>query len=212
MERKNSVGHATGRIFIPFAFLSLCFVIGAVVGQVLAFTNPVLTAPELRESLNEYCQRRNPDTVTLSLTLSALWVWFRVPVLAFLWGFTSLGVPLCCLTVSAFGFFLSFSVGSFAAAFGWQGVLISAAALGIRTLISLPCVFLLCLSSMERAAWLSGLAAGRLRRPGFCPAQRTRRFTCTFCVAVLLLGTALDIACTPRLLRLILPLLSLAGA
>ena len=121
------------------------------------------------------------------------------PALTFLWGFTSLGVPLVCLTAAGFGFALSFSLGCFAAAFGWEGILLSASAMGFRALVTLPCFFLLALTSMDRAAWL------------FRPSGRTRpdrRICAAVCTAVLLAGAAADCYVTPRLLRLALDWLS----
>ena len=176
-------------------WLSLCFLAGAALGQVLALGAPDATALELQRLLSDY--RDNPAPP--KLTLSALAAWFRVPALTFLCGFTSLGVPLACLTAVGFGFALSFSLGCFAAAFGWRGVVLSASAMGFRAFVTLPCFFLLALTSMDRAAWL------------FRPSGRTRpdrRICAAVCTAVLLAGAAADCYVTPRLLRFALDWLS----
>lgn len=188
--------------------LSVCFLAGACLGQVLSRADPDSAAPALRQSLSDYYRNRESAHISLSLTLLTLWTWFRGPVLAYLWGFTSLGVPLSCLTAAAYGFLLSFSVGCFAAAFGWAGVPLSASAMGIRVLVTLPCFFVLSLTSMERAAWLFRLASGRPRRTETRP---DRRGAVVLCAAVLLAGAALDLFCTPRLLRLTLEWLAGAG-
>ena len=176
-------------------WLSLCFLAGAALGQVLALGAPDATALELQRLLSDY--RDNPAPP--KLTLSTLAAWFRVPALTFLCGFTSLGVPLACLTAAGFGFALSFSLGCFAAAFGWEGILLSASAMGFRALVTLPCFFLLALTSMQRAAWL-------FRPSG--KARPDRRLCVAFCAAVLLAGAAADLYVTPRLLRLTLDWLS----
>ena len=196
MEKNTRAENA----FAPVPGLSVRFFIGVCLGQVLARLSPD-AAPALRQSLNDYYHARQSVTPDLSLTLATLWTWFRGPLLAYLWGFTSVGVPLVRLTAIAYGFLLSFSVGCFAAAFGWEGILLSAAAMGIRVLITLPCFFALSLASMERAAWLFRLASGRLRRPETIPA---RRLCVALCAAALLAGAALDLTVTPRLLRLTL--------
>ncbi len=173
-------------------WLSLCFLAGAALGQVLALGAPDATALELRQLLSDY--RDAPATPK-----PALAAWFRVPALAFLCGFTSLGVPLACLTAAGFGFALSFSLGCFAAAFGWEGILLSASAMGFRAFVTLPCFFLLALTSMDRAAWL------------FRPSGRTRpdrRAVVAVCAAILLAGAAADCYVTPRLLSLALDWLS----
>ena len=74
-----------------------------------------------------------------NMVLSALVLYFRYPLLAFLLGFASIGIVLLpCLTV-AFGFFLSFSVCCFTAAFGPGGVLVALAVFGLRCLVTRPC-------------------------------------------------------------------------
>lgn len=182
--------------------LSLCFAAGAALGQVLT---PGSVAPELQEVLLDYCRNRENAQISWPVALSALAAWLRAPALAYLWGFTPLGVPLVCLTAAAFGFLLSFSLGCFAAAFGWEGVLLGASAMGLRVLLTLPCFVLLSLTSMERAAWLFRLSVGRAVRT---EARPNRRGVAAACAAVLLAGAALDLRLTPRLLRLTLEWLS----
>lgn len=184
LDRKFHAGSAV-------VCLSLCFLAGAGAGQALAFGVPDAAAPELRRSLADYYRNREASQVSASLALSTLLTWFRAPAVAFLCGFTSLGAPLVCLTAAGFGFLLSFSVGCFAASLGWEGVALSASVLGIRAAVTMPCFFLLSLSSMRRAAWLAGR---RSRRPD-------RRACVTLCALVLLSGAALDLYATPRLLR-----------
>lgn len=181
------------------ARLSLCFVVGATLGQVLALGAPDKTALELRQLLSDYYRNRESVPLNPPLALRTLAAWFRVPALTFLWGFTSLGVPLVWLTAAGFGFALSFSVGCFAAAFGWEGIPLSAAAMGVRAFVTLPCFFALALTSMDRAAWL-------FRPDG--KARPDRRALAALCTAVLLAGAALDLYATPRLLRLALDWLS----
>ena len=176
--------------------LSLCFLAGAGAGQVLALGTPGASVDELRRVLSDYCRNLQPSPVSVPLAASTLVIWFRMPLLVFLWGFTSLGVPLVCLTTAAFGFLLSFSVGCFAAAFGWVGILLSAAALGIRAALTMPCFFLPSLSSMERAAWLFRVSGGKRAAPP------DRRMCTALCTLLLLSGAALDLYATPYLLRL----------
>ena len=195
LERIRKAGGGT------LALLSLCFVAGAAFGQVLALAAPDAAASELRQILSDYYQNRQNAQVGLSAALFTLFAWFRAPVLAFLCGFTPLGVPLVCLTAAAFGLLPSFSLGCFAAAFGWRGVALCASAMGFRALVTLPCFFLLALSSVERAAWLFRVSTGRARRGEARPKRRRRA---ALCALVLLAGAALDLYGTPRLLRLTL--------
>ena len=188
--------------------LILCFSFasGAVAGQVLAFRTPDAVAFELRQSLTNYYQRPDADQIG---AFPLLLTWFPFPALSFLWGFAAPGVALISLTAALFGFLLSFSAGCFAASFGWEGVLLSAAAIGVRALISLPCFFLISLSSMDRAAKLFRLSSGRVARPDALPALPTRLPSLILCVVILLAGAALDYSVTPRLLRFVLDWIAL---
>ena len=197
LDKKHNRATAQGHAVLC---LSLCFLVGAGAGQALSFGSPAVPVSELRRFLTDYYQNMDPSEISVSLAASTLFAWFRMPLLVFLWGFTSLGVPLVCLTATAFGFLLSFSVGCFAAAFGWEGVLLSASALGIRAAVTMPCFFLLSLSSMERAAWLFRLSGGT--RPAALGVRPDRRLCVTVCALMLLLGAAADLYVTPRLLRL----------
>lgn len=201
LERIRKAGGDSGGLLL----LSLCFAAGAAFGQLLALGVPDAVALEVQASLSDYCRSRESAPLSLSAALPTLAAWLRAPALAFLWGFTPLGVPLACLTATAFGFLLSFSLGCFAAAFGWQGAVLGAAAMGLRVLITLPCFFLLSLTSMERAAWLFRLSAGRVGRTETRP---KRGGLAAFCTLILLAGAALDLRFTPRLLRLTLDWLS----
>lgn len=114
--------------------------------------------------------------------LSAVVIYFRYPLLAFLLGFASIGVVLLpCVTV-AYGFFLSFSVCCFTAAFGAGGVLLALAVFGLRCVVTLPCYFLLAVPSWGTSACRPGrlvwegtaLRSGHIR-PGLVAAVGPQR-------------------------------------
>ena len=142
--------------------LALFFFGGAVLGQVLAGRVPDNTGGELRRYLEEYV-RLEGDPPALAV-LSAAVVYFRYPLLAFLLGFASIGVVLLPVSAAAFGFFLSFAVCCFTAAFGPDGVLLALAAMGLRCLVAVPSYFLLAASSLGTAAGLAAVSFGGGRR------------------------------------------------
>ena len=125
------------------------------------------------------------------------------PVLAFLLGFASIGVVLLPVSAAAFGFFLSFAVCCFTAAFGPDGVLLALAALGLRCVVTMPCFFLLASSSCGTAAGLAAVSFGSGRRTApACGRVDWRRFGA--CSLALAAGVCGELTLTPALLRLAL--------
>ena len=98
--------------------LALFFLAGVLLGQVLSGRVPDTTGDELRRYLEDYVRLGGEGAPTVQTALSALVIYFRYPLFAFLLGFASIGVVLLPCVTAAYGFFLSFSVCCFTAAFG----------------------------------------------------------------------------------------------
>ena len=185
-------------------FLALLFLGGVLLGHVLAGRVPDTTGDELGRYLTEYLRLDGDTERTAATVLSAAVIYFRYPLLAFLLGFTSLGVLLLpCFTV-AYGFFLSFSVCCFTAAFGADGVLLALAVFGLRCAVTLPCYLLLAVPAWGTSAALAALSFGQGRRAAPVVYGRNcwARFGCV--IAVLSAGMCVDLFLSPWLLRLIL--------
>ena len=181
--------------------LALFFLCGAILGQVLAGRVPGETGLELRQYLEDYV--RLGGEVSPGAAVSAAAVYFRYPLLAFLLGFASIGVVLLPVSAAAFGFFLSFAVCCFTAAFGPDGVLLALAALGLRCVVTMPCFFLLASSSCGTAAGLAAVSFGSGRRTApACGRVDWRRFGA--CSLALTAGVCGELTLTPALLRLAL--------
>lgn len=182
--------------------LSLFFLCGVFLGQVLAGRVPAAAEQELTEYLRGYVtldSHISPQTV-----LSAVLLYVRYPLLAALLGFASIGVVLLPGVTAAFGFFLSFSVSCFAAAFGPDGVVLALAVLGLRCLVTLPCYFLLAVHSWGSSAMLASLSFGRGRRSA--PVTYGSKWWTRFvvCFLVLLAGVCAELLCAPLFLRMAL--------
>ena len=132
-------------------FLALFFFAGILLGQVFSSRVPDATGDELARYLSDF------------LKVAAV-LYFRYPLAAFLLGFASIGVLLLPAATGIFGFFLSFSVCCFTAAFGSDGVLLALAVFGLRCAVTLPCYFLLAVPSLERSMALACLSFGSGRR------------------------------------------------
>ena len=104
--------------------LALFFLAGVLLGQVLSGRVPDTTGDELRRYLEDYVRLGGEGAPTVQTALSALVIYFRYPLFAFLLGFASIGVVLLPCVTAAYGFFLSFSVCCFTAAFGVTGMIL----------------------------------------------------------------------------------------
>ena len=98
-------------------FLALFFFSGIILGQVFSRHVPDAAGDELSRYLTDFLKVEQEDPASRT-ALSAALLYFRYPLSAFLLGFASIGVLLLPLLTGAFGFFLSFSVCCFTAAFG----------------------------------------------------------------------------------------------
>ena len=101
-------------------FLALFFFAGIILGQVFSGHVPDAAGAELTRYLRDYLKVEEAERASVT-ALAAAVLYFRYPLAAFLMGFASIGVLLLPLATAAFGFFLSFSVCCFTAAFGSDG-------------------------------------------------------------------------------------------
>ncbi|MCI8802829.1 MAG: hypothetical protein HFG01_05750 [Oscillibacter sp.] len=191
-----------GQPLARLLFLALFFFGGLLLGQVLAGRVPPPAGEELTRYLTDYLQVEGD--VSPAAALSAAVLYFRYPLAAFFLGFASIGVLLLPLVSGAFGFFLSFSVCCFTAAFGSDGVLLALTVFGLRCAITLPCYFLLAVPAWERSAALASLSFGRGRRAAPAAYGRSGWMGLAAVSAVLLAGVGAELLLSPWLLRQIL--------
>ena len=190
--------------FLPrLLFLAAFFFGGVCLGQVLAGRVPDATGQELRRYLESYLALEGGGLTPGDLW-AALVLYGRYPLLAFLLGFASIGVVLLPLTSAAFGFFLSFSVSCFTAAFGTDGVLLALGVFGLRCAVTLPCYFLLAVPALGTSSALASLSFGRGRRAAAVTYGREHWRGLAVCAGVLAAGLCVDLLWGQRLLRLLL--------
>ena len=151
-KRTSDTGHAP---FLPrLLLLASCFLGGILLGQVVLGRVPDETGVELSRYLTDYMRLEQTGSWSAQALLSALVLYLRYPLLAFILGFASIGVVLLPCAALSFGFFLSFSVCCFTAAFGTDGMLLALAMFGVRCAVTLPCFLLLAVPSLETSAAL----------------------------------------------------------
>lgn len=188
-------------LWLQMLLLALFFLCGIFLGQVLASRVPSDAGEELSDYLRRYLTLE--EDRSSQVVLSTFMLYFRYPLLAVLLGFASIGVALLPCVTAAFGFFLSFSVCCFTAAFGENGVVLALAVFGLRCAVTLPCYFLLAVPAWRTSASLASASFGRRRRTAVpCDTQWWRRLA--VCSAVLLAGICVDLYCSPWLLELAL--------
>lgn len=187
--------------------LAFCFAGGVFCGQVLAGKMSDAVAEQLSAYLRDYV--RLDRTASSDAILPALVLYFRYPLLAFLLGFSAVGVILLPCLTAAFGFFLSFSVCCFTAAFGENGLLTAFAAVGWRCLVTLPVFFLLAVPAWGMSAGLASLSFGRGQRGTPVSCGRAWWLRSALCMAILLIGVCVELVLPSALLRLALGRLSL---
>ncbi len=184
-------------------FLALFFFVGVILGQVFSGRIPDATGDELARYLTDFLKVGEGEP-TPRTVLSAAALYFRYPLAAFLLSFASIGVLLLPLITGAFGFFLSFSVCCFTAAFGSDGVLLALAVFGLRCAVTLPCYFLLAVPAWERSVTLACLSLGGGRRtaPVLCGQAWCTRFAVIS--GALLAGMCADLTLAPWFLQQLL--------
>ena len=184
-------------------FLALFFLAGIFFGQVSASRVPASAGEELEHYLSGYLQVGGETSPQVALTAAVLY--FRYPLAAFFLGFASAGVVLLPVLTGAFGFFLSFSVCCFTAAFGPDGVLLALAVFGLRCAVTLPCYFLLAVPAWEASAGLASLSSGKGGRRAAPPVGGGNRWARLGGVSIALLaGMCAELMLSPEFLRMVL--------
>lgn len=130
--------------------------------------------------------------------------YFRLPVAISLLGLAVCGTWIVPALVFGQGFFLAYSIHCYSVCLGRAGVLLAAAAFGIRCLFLLPCVFYLASRSLSRATCLRD---GKTLRDCSSAGIRTS-YPLFFCFIALLIGCIIELSLVPRLIALVLPQIS----
>lgn len=184
--------------------LALFFLAGVLLGQVLSGRVPDTTGDELRRYLEDYVRLGGEGAPTVQTALSALVIYFRYPLFAFLLGFASIGVVLLPCVTAAYGFFLSFSVCCFTAAFGVDGVLLAPG--GVRPAVFGDPALLFPAGGglLGDVRGLGGRVLGRGRRTAPVVYGRACWVRFGACCLALLAGVCAELFLSPVLLRLML--------
>ena len=186
--------------------LALFFLLGLFFGYLVAERHAGTLAGEIRAYLEEFTSRHVDISDGAKSFAYTLLCYFRYPLLAFLCGFASLGALFLPLLSTAFAFSLSYSVCCFAFALGRDGVMLAASLFAFRSLISVPCYFLLAYPAFGTSLSLLRFTFGLAERN--TATLYSRMYFYRFLIAMLFLLSAavIDPWLSSRLLSLCLPL------
>lgn len=177
------------------------FFLGLLLGRSAALRVPQEALAEVESYLRDFVSLERlpfPETV-----ISTVILYFRYPLIAFFLGFVSVGLLFLPLMGAVFGFFLSFSVCCFSAAFGPRGVVLALVIFGLRCALTIPCFFLLAIPSAESASALAGLGhKGRRVAPVIYGRECWLRLLVV--TAVLVCGVLVELMIAPYFLDAIL--------
>lgn len=174
------------------------FTLGALGGALLALRVAEGGAEALEAYLEQFFSLARDGELAQPSFFMLLWRALRWPLLAFLLGFSALGVLFLPLLSSLRGFFLAFSVASFTRSYARKGLAASFLLLGVPGSVYLPVFFLLCAQSL-RAAWaLTGRTPGQSRRE--MPYDRDYFLRCGVCAAAMFAGLLIEWVALPTLL------------
>lgn len=180
--------------------LSLFLLLGVLAGYALAGQTAAEGSDELRRYLDACLAQSAALPLSAGTVLRTVFCYYRAAVLAFLLGFSLIGVVGVPLLFAAQGLVLSFSLFTFAAAIGREAFLLLPALFALRLAFVLPCTFLLGTAAWDKARSLASLSFGggkRIRPVVYGSAYWYRFFACCVC---LLIGSALELLLVPPLL------------
>lgn len=184
------------------SLLGLCFLVGLYLGYLYAAKHADEVSPEIRRYINEYAKGSGEVRDGVGSFLYALFCYLRYPLAAFLCGFASFGILLLPVLAGTFAFSLGYSVCCLAFAFGKSGVALAASLFAFRSILSLPCFFLLAypafLTSLALARYACGKGTGNA---ALYPTSYFYRFF--LALAFLTAGAAMDVRLSSALFSLL---------
>lgn len=189
-----------GPVTASLIILAVLFFLGGIAGDAYSKTCGEAAGDAFREYLSDYCLLYNQNRVNTSL-IRCVVLYFGYICIAFLLGFSSLGVVLTPVLSAVFGFSSFYTVSCFAQTFGGTGVFLAASLIAIRLLFTLPSFFLVASEALPLSFRLAVLTAGRGKR--IEPLFYNSRYFVLFavCLAALCVGVCCERLLTPLLFR-----------
>ena len=173
------------------------FTLGGLAGCLLALQAADEGMNALTGYLDRFLSLAQTGEWEIPVFSELLWQALRWPLAAVLLGFTALGLLGLPALVSARGFFLAFSIASFARAYGREGLVMAFFLLGLPGLLSVPAFLVLSTQSLSTACMLAGRGGGDRRRE--LPFHREHFFRLGVCAGAVYVSLLLERYLVPTL-------------
>lgn len=175
--------------------LAVCFAAGAVGGCFFAGALDADAATSLLDYFGGYFTSIENGQVLHFSLLSAVWEILRWPLLAFVLGFTVLGVVGLPVAFCVRGFLLSYAVSVLVRLYGSVGLVAALAVFGFSGFLVLPALFTLGVDAFRAAGSMTGNLLGDSRRTFSSGQGRLFRTGC--CSLLLAMAAVLQFQLTP---------------
>ena len=184
-------------------FLSVCFLIGGLIGDLYAKSSDVSLQAAFRQYLSDYFFWFERSGASVPIGRCIL-LYFTPVCVAFLFGFSPFGmiaVPICS---AGLGFLSFFTVSCFVQSFGKDGVLLAASLTALRLLFTLPCYLVIASKAMILSTHLLSLSVGRGKRVQ--PLSDCGRYIIIWaiCLCCLCIGILCERTLTPIFFRTVI--------
>ena len=191
---------------VQMVCLALLFLFGAVGGYLYSGYCDDHASVMLSEYLNGYCQLFGSGGESAVSLFSAIRLYYGYIILAFLFGFTVIGVLVIPALSAVYGFTAMFAIGCFARIYGRYGVWLAMSVLGVRLLFTIPCFLWIASHAWSAAASLLPGPRGKRCAPVIYDSSYFYRLF--VCVVLLMIGVGMERYVTPHLFHLALQGLS----
>lgn len=182
----SPMNEGTPALVVTAAF----FALGGLTGCLLALWSAGSGAQAMADYLDRFLAAAGEGALYAPSLPELLWRSVRWPLAAFLLGFTALGLLGIPVLAGLRGFFLAFSIASFAQSYGRGGLALAFLLLGVPALAGVPAFFLLATQSFAAAWALAARTGGQGRRE--LPYHRDYFFRCGVCAAAVCSGLLLE--------------------
>ena len=144
--------------------LAAFFLLGAVLGGMVAARGAAAMGSELRRYLESYLALRIEGAPSSAAVWQTMVCFFRASAAVFLLGFASIGVALIPAVCAAQGFLYAYSLLCFASGLGQDGFFLLPVLFALRLMLVLPCTLLLGSAAWETSRGLAALSVGGGKR------------------------------------------------
>lgn len=186
--------------FSTLLFLSVCFVIGIILGCMFASYSTARANSGLLSYIERYLTLAQEDQVEWPSLFSVFWEVSRWPLAAGVFGLTLLGVAVVPLLFLIRGFLLSYAVSIFVSVMGMKGLGLAIAIFGISALFSIAALFMIGTEAFTCGRALNEVG-GKTEHSNRIKAQKHLVFQLAITIGWLCAGTMIQYWISPILLR-----------